>query len=93
MVAEDLNPPLALDAAVREARKLFPSDAQPRTAAPEGNAQIVVERFTSLELAKALSLDSGDFSVIYGKNASGAITSIAVGPGDDLDAIESDAHR
>jgi hypothetical protein len=93
VVGEDLNPPLAFDAAVREARKLFPSDAQPRTSGPEGNAQIVVERFTSSELAKALSLDSGDFSVIYTRNASGAITSIVLGPGDDLDAIEDDARH
>jgi hypothetical protein len=93
LVAEDFTSPLAFDAAVREARKLFPTDAQPRAASPEGNAQIVVERFTSLELAKALSRDSGDFSVIYTKNASGGITGIVLGPGDDLDAIQFDAAR
>ncbi len=93
LVAEVLNPPLAFDAAVREARKLFPNDAQPRTSAPEGNAQFVVERFTSSQLAQALSLPSGDFSVIYTKNPAGAITNIELGLGDDLDAIQSDARH
>jgi LPXTG-site transpeptidase (sortase) family protein len=93
LVAESLNPPLPFDAAVREARKLFPSDAQPRDSAPEGNPQFVVERFTSPQLAQALSLSTGDFSVIYEKNAAGAITSIVLGLGDDLDAIQSDARR
>jgi hypothetical protein len=93
LVAESLNPPLAFDAAVREARKLFPSDAQPRDNAPEGNAQFVVERFTSPQLAQALSLTSGDFSVIYEKNGAGAITGIVLGLGDDLDAIQTDARR
>ncbi|MBV9579569.1 MAG: sortase [Chloroflexi bacterium] len=93
LVAEMLTPPLAFDAAVRDARKLFPSDAQPRDSAPEGNAQFVVERFTSPQLAQALSLTSGDFSVIYTKNSAGAISSIVLGLGDDLDALQSDAKR
>ncbi len=93
LVAEFLNPPLAFDAAVREVRKLIPSDTQPRTSAPEGNAQFVVERFTSKQLAQALSLPSGDFSVIYTKNPAGAITAIQLGLGDDLDAIQADARR
>jgi signal transduction histidine kinase len=53
--------PLTFDAAVREARKLFPADTTPRAAAPEGNSQFVVERFTSASLAQALG--DGDFSV------------------------------
>jgi LPXTG-site transpeptidase (sortase) family protein len=93
LLAEVLNPPLAFDVAVREARKLFPNDAQPRTTAPEGNAQFVVERFTSPQLAQALALPTGDFSVMYAKNPGGAITSIAVGLGDDLDAIQAEAQR
>jgi LPXTG-site transpeptidase (sortase) family protein len=93
LVAEFLNPPLAFDAAVREARKLIPSDTQPRTAAPEGNAQFVVERFSSMQLGQALSLPSGDFSVVYTRNPAGAIGSIELGVGDDLDAIQTDARR
>jgi LPXTG-site transpeptidase (sortase) family protein len=93
LVAVSLNPPLAFDAAAREARKLLPMDAQPRSAAPEGNARFVVERFTSEHLAQALSLDSRDFSVIYEKNPSGAITAVVLGLGDDLDAIQTDARR
>jgi LPXTG-site transpeptidase (sortase) family protein len=93
LVAEFLNPPLSFDAAVREARNLFPTDAQPRTTTPEGNAQFVVERFTSNQLAQALSTASGNFSVIYAKNPAGAITSIVLGVGDDLDAIQADARR
>ena len=93
LVADTLNPPLAFDAAVREARKLFPTDAQPRSAAPEGNAQFVVERFTSQQLGQALSLAAGDFSVVYEKNASGAVTAILLGLGDDLDAIQTDGRR
>ncbi|HEY2593341.1 MAG TPA: sortase [Chloroflexota bacterium] len=93
LVSEVLNPPLALDAARNEARKLLPTDTQSRTAAPEGNAQIVVERFTSALLGQALSVPSGDFSVIYTKNSAGAITAIDMGLGDDLNAIQSDASR
>jgi sortase A len=93
LVAESLNPPQAFDAAVREARKLIPSDTQPRSSAPEGNAQFVVERFSSVQLAQALSLPSGNFSVIYTKNPAGAITAIQLGLGDDLDAIQADAGR
>ena len=93
LVAVSLNPPLAFDAALREARKLLPTDAQPRTAAPEGNVQFVVERFTSEHLSQALSLASGDFSVIYEKNPSGAITAMLLGLGDDLDVIQTDARR
>src|SRR5262249_8345234 len=73
LVAEYPSTRLSFDAAVRQARTLFPSDAQPTTAGPEGNSQLVVERFTSATLAQALSLDSGDFTVIYTRDASGAI--------------------
>jgi LPXTG-site transpeptidase (sortase) family protein len=77
---------LSFDAAVSQARKLFPSDTQPRSAGPEGNPSFVVERFTSQSLARALALPNGDFSVIYAKDARGSITSIVLTPGDDIDA-------
>jgi hypothetical protein len=83
---------VSFDAAVAESRKLFPSDAEPRANAPEGNSQFVVERFTSSNLATVLGLDSGDFSVIYSRDARGAITSITIGPGDDIDALLKDAR-
>jgi hypothetical protein len=75
------------DKAVSDARKLFPSDTQPRSAGPEGNPQFIVERFTSNTLAQALSLASGDFSVVYTRDARGAITSIVLAPGDDIDTM------
>jgi LPXTG-site transpeptidase (sortase) family protein len=84
---------LSFDAAVSQARKLFPSDTQPRTAGPEGNPAFVVERFTSQSLAQALGLPSGDFSVIYSKDARGNITSIVLTPGDDIDAALKLSHQ
>jgi LPXTG-site transpeptidase (sortase) family protein len=84
---------LSFDAALSQARKLFPSDTQPRTAGPEGNASFIVERFTSMSLAQALALPSGDFSVIYSKDAKGNIASIVLTPGDDIDAALSLARR
>ena len=85
--------PLPFDRAVAESRKLFPSDAAPRTDAPEGNAELIVERFTSPHLATVLGLQSGNFSVIYTKDARGQITSMVLSPGDDIDAIVSDSRR
>ena len=76
---------LAFDAAVKESRKLFPTDTGPRAVAPEGNPQFVVERFSSPMLGQALG--TADFSVIYTRDAKGAITSIVLGLGDDLDAL------
>jgi LPXTG-site transpeptidase (sortase) family protein len=76
---------LTFDVAVKDARKFFPSDAQPRAAAPEGNAQFVVERFSSPSLQ--LALGNGDFSVVYTRDAQGSITSIVVGLGDDYEAL------
>jgi LPXTG-site transpeptidase (sortase) family protein len=87
LVSELFASPVSFDAAVAESRKLFPSDAEPLADAPEGNSQFVVERFTSPHLAAVLGLDSGDFSVIYSRDAKGAITSITIAPGDDIDAI------
>jgi LPXTG-site transpeptidase (sortase) family protein len=76
---------LSFDAAVKESRKLFPTDTQPRAAAPEGNPKFVVERFTSPTLAQALG--SGDFSVIYTRDDKGVITSVVLGLGDAFDAL------
>ncbi|MDQ6673523.1 MAG: sortase [Chloroflexota bacterium] len=82
---------MSLDAAVREARKLLPTDTLPRADAPEGNSQFVVERFTSPGLAQALG--SGDFSVVYTHDATGAITSILLGLGDDFEALIQQSRR
>jgi sortase family protein len=85
--------PLAFDRAVVESRKLFPSDAAPRGDAPEGNPQFVVERFTSPHMATVLGLGSGDFSVVYTKDAKGQITGLVLAPGDDIDTILTDARK
>jgi hypothetical protein len=76
---------MTFDAAVREARKLFPTDTRPRAEAPDGNSQFVVERFTSANLAQALG--SGDFSVVYTRDPTGAISSVLLGLGDDFEAL------
>jgi LPXTG-site transpeptidase (sortase) family protein len=91
MLAEFFKAAMSFDAAVGESRKLFPADTAPRSAAPEGNQQIVVERFTSPTLA--LVLGSADFSVIYTRDTTGAITSIVLGPGDDIDALVAESRR
>jgi hypothetical protein len=91
LVAEILSTGLAFDVAVRESRKLFPTDTRPRAAAPEGNPTLVVERFTSASLDVALG--TGDFSVIYTRDARGTITSIILGLGDDFDALMQQARR
>jgi sortase A len=93
LLDEVLKTPLSFDAAVREARKLFPSDAAPTTSGPEGNSQFVVEHFNSRSLAQALALDSGDFSVVYQKNKDGSIGGILVGTGSDTDALLAAAAR
>ena len=79
--------PETFDKAVADARKLFPTDTQPNSAGPEGNSQFIVERFTSATLAQALTLPSPDFSVVYTRDAKGSITSVVLGPGDDIDAL------
>ncbi len=91
LVSESFAAPMGFDAAVRESRKLFPSDTSPRTNAPEGNSQLVVERFNSPNLAQALG--QGDFSVVYLKDARGAITNLVLGLGDDLDALLIESKR
>jgi len=76
---------MSFDVAVRESRKLFPTDARPRADAPEGNSRFIVERFSSPSLAQALGSD--EFSVIYTRDPRGTITSIVLGLGDDFDAL------
>jgi LPXTG-site transpeptidase (sortase) family protein len=93
LVAENFSTPLAFEAAVRESRRLFPTDTQPRIDAPEGNGRIVVERFASSTLGQALGAGSGDFSVVYSRDPGGAITSLVIGLGDDLDAMIADSRR
>lgn len=84
---------LTFDAAVKEARKYLPRDTQPRINAPEGNPQFIVERFLSTNLGSALATDSGDFSVIYTRDAQGAITKMVLGLGDDIDALLEASRR
>jgi LPXTG-site transpeptidase (sortase) family protein len=91
LVAVVLSSGLSFDAAVRESRKLFPTDTRPRSAAPEGNPTLVVERFTSPSLD--LALGSADFSVMYLRDARGMVTSIILGLGDDIDALMQQARR
>ena len=83
--------PMSFDTAVKESRKLFPTDTRPRAAGPEGNPKFVVERFASPTLADALG--SGDFVVLYTRDAKGAITSIILGFGEDFDALIRQATK
>ncbi len=81
------------DAAVQETRRFFPRDTEPRINAPEGNPQFIVERFLSQTLGSALATDSGDFSVIYTRDAQGQITRMVLGLGDDIDELlEASRH-
>jgi LPXTG-site transpeptidase (sortase) family protein len=82
---------LPFDAAVKESRKLFPTDTRPRAGAPEGNPKFVVERFTSSTLARALG--RADFAVIYTRDAKGTISSVVLGLGDDFDALIEQARK
>jgi LPXTG-site transpeptidase (sortase) family protein len=91
LLAVSFATPISFQAAVGESRKLFPTDTRPRVAAPEGNPEFVIERFTSPTLGQAIG--ETDFSVLYTKDKQGAITSIILGPGDDVDALLADAQR
>jgi LPXTG-site transpeptidase (sortase) family protein len=91
LIWEVLGSPTSFDAAAAEAHKLVPTDARPRTQAPEGNMQFIAERFTSDSLGQALG--TADFSVIYTRDAKGQITSILLGLGDDLGALIEQARR
>jgi hypothetical protein len=87
------NSPMNFEAAVAQARKLFPSDTQPSDAGPEGNSQFIVERFSSQSLAQALDLNSTRFVVVYARDAKGAISSIVLGPGDDIDTLLTESRK
>jgi hypothetical protein len=94
LVAVFVNTPLVFDMAVSESRKLFPADARPRAAAPEGNPSFIVERFTSPTLEQALG--TGDFSVLYTRDPNdpkGLITGIVFGLADDFTALLDQARR
>jgi LPXTG-site transpeptidase (sortase) family protein len=84
---------LTFDAAVRESRRFLPTDTEPRLVAPEGNSQLVVERFRSTSLGRALDIPSGDFSVVYVRDAQGSIARVILGLGDDADALIEAARR
>jgi LPXTG-site transpeptidase (sortase) family protein len=87
--------PLSFEAAVQLSRGWLPRDAQPRTSAPEGNQQFIVERFSSAALAAALPAEwftdrsgqPGDFLVVYRRRSDGRISGVAVGIGDDASLL------
>lgn len=89
--------PLSFDAAVRLSRGLLPKDAQPRAAGPEGHQRYFVERFTSTALGAALPAEwfaarhgaRGDFIVVYARRPDGHIAYVALGIGDDAQAVSA----
>ena len=91
--------PPALAQAQAEAHRLLPRDAQPPNAAPEGNNQFVVERYTSQTLAQALPPEAftpgggelGSFLIVFVKDQSGNIARWILGPGNDPNALISQA--
>jgi len=82
---------MSLDAAVSESRKFFPNDTLARSAAPEGNAEFVVERFESPTLE--LALGTAEFSIIYTRDRQGFITRIVFGLGDDFPMLLQQASQ
>jgi hypothetical protein len=84
---------LDLAQAQTEAHRLLPRDAQPPNPTPEGNAQFVVERFTSQTLAQALPPETfstgqpGQFLIVYARDAQGNITRWVLGAGNDPNAL------
>jgi len=89
-----------LQQAQAEARRLLPTDAQPPNPTPEGNAQFVVERFTSQKLAQALPANvfspgggqPGSFVVVYLRDQqTGNIARWILGPGNDPNALIAEA--
>jgi hypothetical protein len=100
VIAELPQPPAqpwTREQALGEGHKLLPKDAQPPNPQPEGNDQFIVERYTSQSLAQALPAEvftankgqPGQFVVVYGKDSApgGRITRIALGPGNDPQAV------
>jgi hypothetical protein len=91
-------PPASTDQAQAQAQahSLLPRDAQPPNAAPEGNAQFVVQRYTSQALAQALPPEAlssipgaqpGQFLIVYALDAQGRVTRWAIGVGNDPNAL------
>jgi hypothetical protein len=86
---------LSLDQARDVARRLLPTDAQRRSAQPEGNQQFVVERYHGNTLAQALPDElarewggqAGDLIVIFQRSASNPdqIDRVIVAIGDNID--------
>jgi hypothetical protein len=97
LIVEVPPTPMALDAAMTEAKKLLPKDAQPPNPNPEGSDQFVVQRFTSDSLAQALGPDPftavqaqpGQLMALYVRDPTrgGQITRIIVGIGNDPGAL------
>jgi hypothetical protein len=90
-------PPLTIEQAMTEAHKLLPKDAQPPNPQPEGNDQLVVERYTSQSLAQALPPEvftankgqPGQFMIVYVRDPAqqARITRFILGPGNDPNAL------
>jgi hypothetical protein len=95
LIVEIPTQPLTLDAAMTEARRFLPRDAQPPSPPPEGNDQFVAQRFTSQSLAQALGPDPfaaanarpGEMLAVYARDPSGRITRIVIGIGSDPGAL------
>jgi hypothetical protein len=87
--------PQSLEQAQSQAHALLPKDAQPPNPTPEGNNQLVVERYTSQSLAQALPAEAfaanggapGQLMIVYVRDAQGRITRWIVGPGNDPNAL------
>lgn len=90
------------DQATAESRKLLPKDAQPPSAAPEGNDQFIIERYTSQSLGQALPASTftanrgqpGQFLVVYVRDQQqqGRISRIIIGAGTDPQALIQQGH-
>jgi hypothetical protein len=92
---------LPLAQAQSQAHNLLPIDAQPPNPTPEGNAQFVVERYTSQRLAQAFPAEvfsasggaPGQLLIVYVRDAQGRITRWMIGSGNDPNALLNRAGR
>jgi hypothetical protein len=89
---------LSIPTAVVRSRSAFPSDATPRTAAPEQVGNAIVERFWSAAVAETLGQASrggqpGDFVATYARDGRGEVTRVVIANGDDSAAALTDAAR
>jgi hypothetical protein len=81
--------PWTLDTAKRMSVGMLPKDAQPRGNGPEGNAQFVVEHYSSADAARVFpdsTSPPGDLVVVYKRKPDGHISYVAVALGDDPNA-------